>query len=522
MTAISGSAAMRSSLSTICRSPRMGLPLRAGLVQNPYSLPSRQYYSAKRRATPEDTREKYKFKAIERSKFQRGVKKPDGPAHFQTKMPDNWTPTLSETASGEKQILLEHPELQAPAVLHPTWLRDACTCPKCVDPSSGQKRFATVDVPLDLSVERLARTEDGSLEVQWSNDFLTGDTHTTHYDGEFVKRLFGAGGAPVGKTPPPGQIMWDREGLEEVKPFFEFEQFMNGEADYATAMTRLRTHGLIFLKNVPSDEKMVEEITKKIGMLQETFYGRSWDVVSKPDAENVAYTNTYLGLHQDLLYMDSPPGVQLLHCLKNSCEGGESLFSDGMRAACMLAFQYPHLSSPLTEHQIGYHYDVGENHYFSYRPVLNKFQPSLYWSPPFQFPQQRVWKTTEGAQLYHEWLKAAHKVRELIDKEPFVYEYKMQEGDCVIFDNIRILHGRRQFDTSSGERFLKGAYVSSDSYRSKIEHLAPQMAPVAGPNVSLTDQGNNMLQRHPAPDANKIVQSKTRYLFWGWGKFTGW
>jgi hypothetical protein len=39
-------------------------------------------------------------------------------------------------------------------------------------------------------------------------------------------------------------------------------------------------------------------------------------VVSTDNPINIAYSNVALDLHQDLPYYESPPGVQLLHCLK--------------------------------------------------------------------------------------------------------------------------------------------------------------------------------------------------------------
>ncbi|EAQ90403.1 hypothetical protein CHGG_02338 [Chaetomium globosum CBS 148.51] len=89
----------------------------------------------------------------------------------------------------------------------------------------------------------------------------------------------------------------------------------------------------IFVTDVPADESAVERVASRIGPVQETFYGRTWDVRNKARAENVAYTDKFLCLHQDLMYHDPVPGLQLLHCLANTCEGGESLFSHAVRAA---------------------------------------------------------------------------------------------------------------------------------------------------------------------------------------------
>jgi gamma-butyrobetaine dioxygenase len=47
----------------------------------------------------------------------------------------------------------------------------------------------------------------------------------------------------------------------------------------------------------------------------------------------------------------------------------------------------------------------------------------------------------------------------------------MQEGECVIFNNRRVLHGRKEFDTTHGERWLKGAYVDTDVFMSRFRVL---------------------------------------------------
>ena len=41
----------------------------------------------------------------------------------------------------------------------------------------------------------------------------------------------------------------------------------------------------------------------------------------------------------------------------------------------------------------------------------------------------------------------------------------------MVFQNRRVLHARRGFDAESGDRWLKGAYVGGDAYRSKLRVL---------------------------------------------------
>ena len=43
-------------------------------------------------------------------------------------------------------------------------------------------------------------------------------------------------------------------------------------------------------------------IAEKIGPIRETTYGRLWDVIVVPQAENIAYTSLHLSFHEDILY----------------------------------------------------------------------------------------------------------------------------------------------------------------------------------------------------------------------------
>ncbi|KAI0433308.1 Clavaminate synthase-like protein [Xylaria sp. FL1042] len=354
-----------------------------------------------------------------------------------------------------------------PPVVDRVWLRDACTCSKCVDPSSGQKRFATTDVDVAPAISKAEVTADGALCLHWENDFLTHDTHVSVYPSTLWSQRYVQ---PKQTRPKP----WSRISLEAASPYFAYESFMAGGPEYVEAIATLRELGIIFLRGVPESEASVEDIASKMGMIQETFYGRTWDVKSKPDAENVAYTSEALRLHQDLLYMIAPPRIQILHCLKNTCDGGESIFSDGYRAAYAFKQQHKGLAYILEKRPVTYHYNKGGHIYQYNRPVLSNKRPAVWWSPPFQKPAQLDDMTQGGMHSYLKWRDAAIPLQRMIEAEENVFEYKMLPGECVIFDNPRVLHGRRAFDTSSGERWFKGTYIENSSFLSRLFSLELQ------------------------------------------------
>ena len=49
--------------------------------------------------------------------------------------------------------------------------------------------------------------------------------------------------------------------------------------------------------------------------------------------------------------------------------------------------------------------------------------------------------------------------------------FTLKSGECVAFDNQRILHGRRAYDPTSGSRFLRGCYTDRGEMRSKYRSL---------------------------------------------------
>lgn len=84
---------------------------------------------------------------------------------------------------------------------------------------------------------------------------------------------------------------------------------------------------------------------------------------SEPNAVNLAYTSARLGVHTDLPYYVYPPGVQILHCLRQyqEGEGGESHLVDGFRVADQMKTHYTEHYRILCEVPVEF-YDVGTDY----------------------------------------------------------------------------------------------------------------------------------------------------------------
>ena len=64
--------------------------------------------------------------------------------------------------------------------------------------------------------------------------------------------------------------------------------------------------------------------------------------------------------------------------------------------------------------------------------------------------------------------------------------YKLEEGECVAFDNHRVLHGRTEYEieTGVGKRFLRGGYVDWEEINSRINVIRKKMMDKDGASLS--------------------------------------
>jgi alpha-ketoglutarate-dependent taurine dioxygenase len=352
-------------------------------------------------------------------------------------------------------------------------IRDNCSCAACRDVSSGQKTFATSQLPLDMNITKVRLTDDNGLAVTVDKDMESHGGSAGHeilLASQWVDDL---AGPPVTLSTRYGIEYWDGSEIKGKVQRIDYEAFMQDDGPaFWDAIRDIMRLGIVFLRNVPRDEESVSRIALRIANIQETFYGRTFDVRAKPNAENVAYTSGYLGLHQDLLYLRSSPFVQILHCMDNSCKGGESLFSDAERVGAMLEllFGNPEYSvplQPLFKYKVPYGYARHGHRYRNSRALLRRHTlntTEVCWSPPFQAEWNQEISHSEMA----EWVRGARIFEDAVNSPTSLYQTRMEPGDCVLFNNRRVLHGRTAFDTDGGgSRWLRGTYISREDFCSR-------------------------------------------------------
>lgn len=358
--------------------------------------------------------------------------------------------------------------------IHALRLRDACTCSACIDPSTKQRNFETADLDSDLSwVVNDELQSGGLLNVTWMGS--KEHSHVSSYSKEQLRTLLGPRTFRA-RRGGPSRIPWDSRTYQSNQHWLSFDEYMHDDAKFKHIMRSLYRYGLVFVKEVPRSTESVSQIATRMGPLRNSFYGLTWDVRSVPEAKNVAYTNKFLDFHMDLLYMADPPGYQLLHCVDNSLPGGESMFSDTLRAAQTLRKEDPEAFSILANNKVRFAYNNdGQNYEYARSTIVHEGDEIAHvnYSPPFQAPFVGARGNLDP---FH---NAIRKFSRILKDPKNVFQLKLQPGECVIFANRRVVHARQAFDLSEASdqersRWLRGAYVDEDALLSKFSIFREQ------------------------------------------------
>jgi gamma-butyrobetaine dioxygenase len=185
--------------------------------------------------------------------------------------------------------------------------------------------------------------------------------------------------------------------------------------------------------------------------------------VAKP--ENLAYSDFGLGLHTDNPYRDPVPGFQALHVQVSSPDGGDSLFGDGFALAEHLRVTHPASFALLSTTQVPFLYQSADAELYSEKPLIQLDSAGRLRAVHYN---NRSIAPLQLAAAEHPPFYAAYRRFALLLREArFQVRMKLGNGDLVVFDNRRTLHGRTAFSSARHPRHLQGCYLTRDSVLSR-------------------------------------------------------
>jgi gamma-butyrobetaine dioxygenase len=343
------------------------------------------------------------------------------------------------------------------------WLRENMREDR--DAVSGQRLVDIADLPAAPRI-RTVRADDGRVHIEWE-----GEARSAAFElGWLAAQAAGA----AAQRPELERRLWLEGARLDPRRDFAWVELAAARAEPRVRLewlTRLAQDGLAFLEAVPCAPSAILGAASLIGRVAETNYGLLFDVRSVPQPENLAYSDLGLGLHTDNPYREPVPGFQALHALVTSPEGGDSLFADGFALAAHLRESAPEAFRLLTTTPVPFHYRSADAELYAARPLIQLSCEGEVAAVHYNNRSIRV-----GAQTVPAFYSAYRRFAALLREPRFHLQLKLADGDLVVFDNQRVLHGRTAFTSAKHPRHLQGCYLTRDSVFSEAGLLRRKLA----------------------------------------------
>ena len=349
---------------------------------------------------------------------------------------------------------------------HSTWLRDNANDPKTRDKNNGQRLISISDIPINtyiksafldkkgknITLNFLPKKKQIKFSVNWLEDHA--------YDNKKNNSKIWIN---------PNLKIWSNTTLKNI-PIINYKVAKSDKKLLLKWLKSLHCYGFAKITGCEKKSGTVIKIAKLFGYVRETNYGKWFDVKSKTNAVNLAYTNLALQAHTDNPYRNPVPTIQILHCLKSSTKGGDSKVVDGFKAALKLKKENKKYFNLLSKYCSRFEFKEKKNIH-----LKSRF-PMITLSPDGEliavhFNNRSIAPITDVP--YHDMLnyyKAYRKFSKIINDNKMAISFKLNPGDCFIVDNTRVLHARTAY-LAAGTRWLQGCYADKDGLLSTISIL---------------------------------------------------
>ena len=341
--------------------------------------------------------------------------------------------------------------------IHPFWLRERVSGEKFLDKGTQQRLFDPTFLDNEILINKVNIT-DKFLEIDF-NDGVNSKIEINKLALEFHNE------DTLLKSIP--KIKWD-SSLKEIKNFKYQENFFESKEMYDLLISFYK-YGFVIIKDIPTHDNFIVKFANSIGSVRRTNFGEYFNVRSKPDPNDLAYTSLALAPHTDNPYRKPVPCIQLLHCIENEVTGGFSTLVDGYTVTEDLKKEYFDFYKILSEIKVRFRFTDKEVVLEDWSELIkldkNKDFKQVRFSPRLDYvPMLEKGKLD----LYY---KARKKLSEMYNSDKYRIEFKLSPKDLIMMDNHRLLHGRTAYETKEGNRFLQGCYIDYDSTEGKLRHL---------------------------------------------------
>ena len=352
---------------------------------------------------------------------------------------------------------------------HALWLRDNAADAATRSASNGQRLITILDIPAETRIAD-ARHSDGTLTLRFEPGSKTVD-YAAHWLAAHA--YDGPRSQTKGWTGPEIE-RWEA-GLQRLIPAASYANVTAQRSALGNWLAAVSRYGFAVMTGVPITSGALCKVAELFGFVRETNYGRWFEVRAEVNPVNLAYTNLGLQAHTDNPYRDPVPTLQILACLENSVDGGDSVVVDGFKVAGRLQADLPAGFELLAKYCARFEYTGTAG------VRLRAKRPLIELGPDGELIAIRFNNRSAAAFTdipYDDmagYYQAYRRFAELIEDPAMAVTFKLQPGELFIVDNTRVMHARRSF-AGPGKRWLQGCYADKDGLLSTLAAIEEEAA----------------------------------------------
>ena len=348
-----------------------------------------------------------------------------------------------------------------PVRFHALWLRDNARDEASRHGDNDQRLFDVTELADEVSAMS-AEVVDGRLVVAFGPDGVT-----SVYDEVWLEANRYDGSVTTSSGRP---VSWGAADLSVQRLPWTDRQDL--EAWEAITMALVRD-GLAIVDGLAVGDDAagtgatgtgagIVDVANLWGPVRETNYGEIFHVRAEANPTNLAFTPRALNVHTDNPYRRPVPGYQLLHCLVASDVGGVTVLVDGFRAAELLRGEEPGAFELLSTRSVPFRWS-GDGFDLRNRGPLIEVEEGGPEAGAIRAVRYNNRSAAPFDQPFDEmtaFYEAFRTFAQLLHREDLEYRFTLAPGECLVFDNERVLHGRH--GEADPERYLQGCYLDRD------------------------------------------------------------
>lgn len=368
---------------------------------------------------------------------------------------------IQDIATGPRGITIDWDDGHV-SEFHFCWLRDNCRCSACWHPQAQERLFDALAITSELIPSAVRNDSEGTLIIDW-------DGHESIYDPTWLRQHCYSASERARRLVAP--TLWNST-LAANPPKVSYESIMSGDAGLANWLKLISEYGFALMHGGPAMPGEIANVVQKIANLRATNYEPVYDVQSKPDPNSIAYTAVELKPHNDLTNRFASGVIQFLYCIESTATGGDSILVDGFSAAHEFRRRDADGFSLLTSTPLDFRFQDQTTDIQNKAPIIaldlegNIFQ--------IRYNHALLGPLDVASELV-EPIYAAYRTFTHIVRDPdFQLNLRLDPGDMMAFNNLRVLHGRGSFNPQSGRRHLQGCYVDIEDFQSRLKVLQRQ------------------------------------------------